>query len=167
MATFQIEIDDATGAPKDLPDALKKHVDALVDTGFKARHAELRTKVEKELGERHRGGNELSESERARIKALEEETSGFQIAEAERKKPTTRRPRRSGKTRRPSATTSARPRTPKRTRKFRGATSRLRDMARSEIASPPKRWGRATSPSTNSPSSWAPISTSMPTSSPS
>jgi hypothetical protein len=53
MAKLEIELDDATGQPKDLPDALKKHVDSLVtagvDKGFKARHAELRATNSKRI----------------------------------------------------------------------------------------------------------------------
>lgn len=85
MAKLEIEIDDATGQPKELPDALKKHVDGLVDVGFKARHAELRTKLEKELTEKLRTGDG-TEAERAKLKALEEELERHRIAEAERKK---------------------------------------------------------------------------------
>lgn len=88
MAKIELEIDDTTGAPKDLPEALKKHVDALVstgvDAGFKARHKELRTSIEKELTEK-RGGGEQSEAERARLKSLEEELERHRIADAERK----------------------------------------------------------------------------------
>lgn len=83
MATLQIEIDDTTGLPKELPDALKKHVDGLVDTGFKARHAELRTKLEKELAATR--GADPTEAERARLKALEEEVERHRLADAERK----------------------------------------------------------------------------------
>jgi hypothetical protein len=83
MATIQIEVDDATGLLKELPEALKKHTDALVDAGFKARHKELRTAIEKELGGLR--GGEPSETERARLKALEDEVERHRIADAERK----------------------------------------------------------------------------------
>lgn len=85
MAKLEIEIDDATGQPKELPDALKKHVNTLVDTGFKARHAELRTTLEKELTDKLKGSGGLSEAERERMKALEEENSRHRQSEAERR----------------------------------------------------------------------------------
>lgn len=88
MATLQIEIDDTTGQPKEIPDALKKVIDAQiaqgVDTGFKARHAELRTKLEAELAAKNTSGT-ASEADRARLKALEEELDRHRIADAERK----------------------------------------------------------------------------------
>jgi hypothetical protein len=83
MAKLEIEIDDTTGQPKELPDALKKHVDSLVDLGFKARHTELRTKIEKDLAGNRTG--DVGEAERARLKALEEEVERHRIADAERK----------------------------------------------------------------------------------
>jgi hypothetical protein len=90
MAKLEIEVDDATGLPKELPEALKKHVDTLVtsgvDKGFKARHAELRTQLEEELTKKLGKGGELTETERARVKALEEELERHRIADAERKK---------------------------------------------------------------------------------
>lgn len=85
MATLQIELDDTTGQPKELPDALKKHVDTLiaqgVDKGFKARHAELRTQLEKEL--KASGGDPVVAE---KLKTLEEENQRFKLDELERQK---------------------------------------------------------------------------------
>jgi len=86
MAKLEIEIDDTTGQPKEIPEALKKHVDGLVDVGFKNRHSEMRSKLEKEFSEKYKGGGgEPSEAEKARIKAIEEENARHRTAEAERK----------------------------------------------------------------------------------
>jgi hypothetical protein len=85
MATVQIEIDEATGQPKDLPEALKKHVDGLVDAGFKARHAALRTDLEKQFAEKYKPAPTLDATERERLKLLDDENQRFKTAEAERK----------------------------------------------------------------------------------
>lgn len=85
MAKVEIEIDDTTGQPKELPDALKKHVDGLVDIGFKARHAEMRTKLEKELTEKLKtSGNDPVLAEQ--LKTLRDENERYKIADLEQQK---------------------------------------------------------------------------------
>lgn len=82
---LELELDDATGQPKELPEPLKKYVDSLVDTGFKSRHAELRTKLEKEVSDKLKassGDPVVTE----KLKSLQEENERFRIAELEQQK---------------------------------------------------------------------------------
>jgi hypothetical protein len=131
MATFQIEIDDATGQPKEMPEALKKHVDTLVDTGFKARHKELRTSLEREL-EGKRGAGDVGEAERARLKALEEEVERHRIADAERKADyeKAQKIRDEAEAKREEERQKA---TAEKDKELERRTGRLKDMARGEI----------------------------------
>jgi hypothetical protein len=161
---LEIEVDDTTGQPKDLPDAIKKHVDGLVDAGFKVRHGELRTKIEKELSGR---GGDVSEAERARLKSLEEEVERHRIADAERKADYEK-----AQKIREDAEAKREDERKKdldiRQQEITRRDGRLREMARGERSRlRRRRSGLVTKASPNSPCCWAPTSTSMPTSCPS
>lgn len=85
MAKLEIEIDDATGSFKELPEPLKKHIDGLADAGFKARHAELRTNLEKQFAEKYKPATTIDAADRERLNLLEDENQRFKTVEAERK----------------------------------------------------------------------------------
>jgi hypothetical protein len=142
MAKLEIEIDDTTGSPKEIPDALKKHVDSLVDAGFKARHTELRTKLEKDFAEKYKPGTG-DPSERERLKLLEDENQRFKTAEAERRAEYEKalKIREEADAKREEERQKA---ADEQTKELTRRDARLRDMARSEIKIAAKNLGART-----------------------